>query len=154
MKFNFKILAACLSEVEGKTVSEQTARHVSQRIAKGANAARLLAALPAYKEAIGQQCFEAQNGLNSMEAEVKAAAFFREAESLKRLETRLQKQPNIALIGGAETHFDRVGKRKLRGEVAQKFTYLGAGEILQISGWQSRRFKVGAKAMFWKKSKI
>lgn len=154
MKFNLKLLAACLSEVEGKTVSEQTARHVSQRIAKGANAARLLAALPAYKEAIQRECFEAQSNFDSLEEVIKAAAFFREAESIKRLEKKLQKQPNVALIGGAETHFDRVGKRKLRGEVAQKFTYLGAGEILQISGWQSRRFAAGQKALFWKKSKI
>lgn len=155
MKLNYSILAAALTETEGKTVSYDLARHIGQNPRKGNNAARLLAALPAYKEAVLNGCATAQNGFEALEESVgKAARELTEKKLQKSLDkqaARRKKPLNTALIGGAiEVAFDRVTLRKMRGETAGKYQYLGAGEVLQVSGWQSRKFKAGDKALFWK----
>lgn len=147
MKLNYSILAAALTETEGKTVSYDLARHVWMNKAKGKNAARLLAALPAYKAAILGGCEAAQIGFLKMQMALENIVA---GQPQKEVKTPKEKRPNIALIGGVETRFDRVTRRKMRGASAGKYQYLGAGEVIQISGWQSRKFKAGDKALFWK----
>lgn len=155
MKLNYSILAAALSETEGKTIGYDVARHIGQNPRKGNNAARLLAALPAYKEAVLNGCATAQNEFEALEESIEKAARELAEKKLRKAgdkqAARRKKPLNTAIIGGAiEVAFDRVTRRKLRGATVGKYQYLGAGEVLQVSGWQSRKFAVGDKALFWK----